>query len=234
MYRIDPRILIIQIIVSGVCIFWIFSPVGMAVEIAFLMGFLLYLRLPKEAVRLGLWFCFIAGLYALVSHTDVPQAVERPIFLLRKMAPLIGVILLSLKSMSVSELMAGLQKLHCPKSTSLALAIALRFLPTIRQELSQIRDAMKTRGIPLTFAGLLKTPVLTTEYMLVPFMMRCVKIADELAAAAVTRAVENPAPRGMRIPMKIRRRDVVYLILAVGSNLTALSCGRFGLLGGLA
>ena len=69
--------------------------------------------------------------------------------------------------------------------------------------------------------------------MLVPFMMRCVKIADELAAAAVTRAVENPAPRGMRIPMKIRRRDVVYLILAVGSNLTALSCGRFGLLGGL-
>lgn len=35
MYRIDPRILIFQIIVSGVCIFWIFSPVGMAVEIIF-------------------------------------------------------------------------------------------------------------------------------------------------------------------------------------------------------
>ena len=222
MYRIDPRILILQIIVSGVCIFWIFSPVGMAVEITFLMGFLLFLRLPKEAIRLGLWFCFIAGLYALVSRLGVPQSIERPCFLLRKMSPLIGVILLSLRSMSVSELMVGLQKLRCPKSTSLALAIALRFLPTIRQELSQIKDAMKTRGVPLTM-----------EYMLVPFMMRCVKIADELAAAAVTRAIENPAPRGMRIPMKIRGRDVVYLVLVVGSNLTALSCGRFGPLGGL-
>lgn len=45
------------------------------------MGFLLYLRLPKEAVRLGLWFCFIAGLYALVSRLGVPQSIERPIFL---------------------------------------------------------------------------------------------------------------------------------------------------------
>lgn len=234
MYRIDPRILILQIIVSGVCIFWIFSPVGMAVEITFLMGFLFYLRLPKEAVRLGLWFCFIVGLYALVSHSGAPQAIERPIFLLRKMSPLIGIILLSLKSMSVSELMVGLQKLRCPKSTSLALAIALRFLPTIRQELSQIKNAMKTRGVPLTFSTFLKAPTLTMEYMLVPFMMRCVKIADELAAAAVTRAIESPTPRGMRIPMKIRGRDVVYLALVVGSNLTALSCGRFGPLGGLA
>lgn len=234
MYRIDPRILFFQIIVSGVCIFWIFSPVGMAVEIIFLMGFLLYLRLPKEAVRLGLWFCFIAGLYALVSRLGVPQSIERPIFLLRKMSPLIGVILLSLKSMSVSELMVGLQKLRCPKSTSLALAIALRFLPTIRQELSQIKDAMKTRGVPLTFSTFLKAPALTMEYMLVPFMMRCVKIADELAAAAVTRAIENPAPRGMRIPMKIRFRDIFYLLLVFSSNLAALSCGRFGPLGGLA
>ena len=72
------------------------------------------------------------------------------------------------------------------------------------------------------------------EYMLVPFMMRCVKIADELAAAAVTRAIENPAPRGMRIPMKIRFRDIFYLLLVFSSNLAALSCGRFGPLGGLA
>ncbi len=230
MYRIDPRILIVQIIVSGACIFWIFSPVGMAVETAFLMGFLLYLRRPEEAVRLGLWFCFIVGLYALAIHLGVPQAIERPVFLLRKMSPLIGVILLSLKSMSVSELMAGLQKLRCPKSTSLALAIALRFIPTIRQELSQIKDAMRTRGVPLTLSTFLKAPALTAEYMLVPFMMRCVKVADELAAAAVTRAIENPAPRGMRIPMKIRIRDIFYLLLVVGSNLAALSCGRFALL----
>lgn len=222
MHRIDPRILVIQIVISGLCTFWVYSTVGIACEVLFFMGFLLYLRLPKEALRLGVWFCLISTLYALASALGAPQAIERPLFLLRKMSPLAGVMLLSLRSMSVSALIAGLQKLHCPKSISLALAIALRFIPTIRQELSQIKDAMKTRGVPLNLVTFVKAPAVTTEYMLIPFMMRCTKVADELAAAAVTRAIENPAPRGMRIPMKIRSKDVVYLMLVIGTNLGTL------------
>jgi energy-coupling factor transport system permease protein len=204
----------------------------MACEILVLMGFLLYLRLPKEALWLGFWFCLISGLYALVSTLDAPQVIERPLFLLRKMSPLVGVMILSLRSMSVSELIAGLQKLYCPKSISLALAIALRFIPTIRQELSQIKDAMKTRGVSLNFVTFVKAPTVTMEYLLIPFMMRCIKVADELAAAAVTRAIENPAPRGMRIPMKIRPREIVYLMLVIGTNSGVLLYSYLGWTGG--
>lgn len=222
MYRIDPRILIIQIAISGLCVFWIFKPTAMLFEILFFMGFLLYLRFPKEALRLVFWFVFLSVLYALASTYNAPQIVIQPIFLLRKLSPLIGVMALSLKAMTVSELIAGLQKLRCPKAATLALAVALRFIPTIRHELAQIRNAMKTRGIPLNFITFVKAPVMTTEYIIVPFLMRCTKVADELSAAAVTRAIENPTPRGLRVPMKLRIKDVVYLTLVVCANLGTL------------
>ena len=53
MHRIDPRIVIIQIVLSGICAFWIFKPLAMLCEVLFLMSFLLYLQHPKEALRLG-------------------------------------------------------------------------------------------------------------------------------------------------------------------------------------
>lgn len=55
MHRIDPRIVIIQIVLSGICAFWIFKPLAMLCEVLFLMSFLLYLQHPKEALRLGVW-----------------------------------------------------------------------------------------------------------------------------------------------------------------------------------
>ena len=42
MHRIDPRIVIIQIALSGICAFWIFKPLAMLCEVIFLMSFLLY------------------------------------------------------------------------------------------------------------------------------------------------------------------------------------------------
>lgn len=226
MHRIDPRIVIIQIVLSGICAFWIFKPLAMLCEVIFLMSFLLYLQHPKEALRLGVWFAFLVGLYALLNESNAPQIIVQPVFLLRKLSPLLGVMVLSLKALTVSELFMGLQKLHCPKSATLALAVALRFIPTIRHELEQIRNGMKTRGVPLNVITFVKAPAMTTEYMIIPFIMRCIKVADELSAAAVTRAIENPVPRGMRVPLKIRIKDIVYALTiewAVSLTLVALA-----------
>lgn len=175
MHRIDPRIVIIQIVLSGICAFWIFKPLAMLCEVIFLMSFLLYLQHPKEALRLGVWFAFLVGLYALLNESNAPQIIVQPVFLLRKLSPLLGVMVLSLKALTVSELFMGLQKLHCPKSATLALAVALRFIPTIRHELEQIRNGMKTRGVPLNVITFAKAPAMTTEYMIIPFIMRCIE-----------------------------------------------------------
>lgn len=75
MHRIDPRIVIIQIVLSGICAFWIFKPLAMLCEVLFLMSFLLYLQHPKEALRLGVWFAFLVGLYALLNESNAPQII---------------------------------------------------------------------------------------------------------------------------------------------------------------
>ena len=76
MHRIDPRIVIIQIVLSGICAFWIFKPLAMLCEVIFLMSFLLYLQHPKEALRLGVWFAFLVGLYALLNESNAPQIIS--------------------------------------------------------------------------------------------------------------------------------------------------------------
>lgn len=57
MHRIDPRIVIIQIVLSGICAFWIFKPLAMLCEVIFLMSFLLYLQHPKGGFAAGSMVC---------------------------------------------------------------------------------------------------------------------------------------------------------------------------------
>lgn len=62
MHRIDPRIVIIQIVLSGICAFWIFKPLAMLCEVLFLMS--LFGLSSGEKQRLA-----VASIYAM--DTDV-------------------------------------------------------------------------------------------------------------------------------------------------------------------
>lgn len=222
MCRIDPRMILLQVLITAVCMFWISSPMGIFLEICSLLLFLLYLRLPGQALHLAVYFAVAGLLFELTAFYPVPLFIERLCFLLHRLSPMVGIMILSIRSISVSQLVTGMQKLHCPRKMALTVAVALRFIPTISQELSQIRDALKTRGVPLNIVTFVKAPVLTTEYILVPFMMRGVRVADELSASAVTRAIESPAPRGERIPTKIRPKDIIYLALVLAADVGIL------------
>ena len=68
-----------------------------------------------------------------------------------------------------------------------------------------IRDAMKLRNIH----GVQKI-----ECLLVPIMISATTTAEELSAAAVTRGIENPAPKTSMIEMKFGVQD--FLCLAAG------------------
>ena len=228
MCRIDPRMILLQVLITAVCMFWISSPMGIFLEICSLLLFLLYLRLPGQALHLAAYFAVADLLFELTAFYPMPLFIERLCFLLHRLSPMVGIMILSIRSISVSQLVTGTQKLHCPRKMALTVAVALRFIPTISQELSQIRDALKTRGVPLNIVTFVKAPVLTTEYILVPFMMRGVRVADELSASAVTRAIESPAPRGERIPTKIRPKDIIYLALVLAADVGILLYDHLG------
>lgn len=95
----------------------------------------------------------------------------------------------------VNEFMAVMYKLRMPASLVIPLAVTLRYFPVVKEEWGHIRDAMNMRGISASWWGFLAHPLQTTECIYVPMLISAVKIADELAAAAVTRGIDNPKPR---------------------------------------
>ena len=223
MSRIDPRVIILQILITAACMFWIASPLGILLEICLLTVCLLYLRLPWQALRLAVYFLIVELLFELTSAYDVPLFFERIFFLLHRLSPMVGIVILSTRSISVSQLVTGMQKLRCPKKMALTVAVALRFLPTIRQELSQIQDALKTRGLPLNPVTFMKAPVLTTEYVLVPFMMRGVRVADEQEIWSGTSPSDSmPLPTAFACfrPLSVSSRSESPLL----PNGSALAC----------
>lgn len=117
------------------------------------------------------------------------------VMFLRKIFPCAMVGGIFIATTRVNEFMAAMHKLRLPKSLVIPLAVMLRYFPAVREEWGHIRDAMNMRGLAASFTGLLKAPLKTIECVYVPLLFSAARLADELAAAAVTRGIDNPAPR---------------------------------------
>lgn len=107
----------------------------------------------------------------------------------------------------VSEFLCAMQTIRVPKSLVIPMAVMLRYLPAVREDWRFIRDAMALRDVSPSLQGLVRRPGMTAECLYVPLMMSAAKTADELSMAAVTRGIENPAPRTCLTPIRFGPGD---------------------------
>lgn len=112
---------------------------------------------------------------------------------------------------TVSEFIAGMERLHIPRQITIPMAVMFRFFPTVMEEWHAIGDAMKMRGIRLR--GGKAGSIL--EYRLVPMLMCSVKIGEELSAASLTRGLGGPVKRTNICNIGIRVQDVFMLLLCL-------------------
>lgn len=112
--------------------------------------------------------------------------------------------------MPPGEAIAALFKMHCPKFFALPLTFMLRFAPTVRNEFRAVFAAMHLRGL-ISVAH----PLRTFEYTLIPIIVRSSKIADELAASAELRGIENPGPHSCIRRIVLTRKDIALIGIAV-------------------
>lgn len=115
-------------------------------------------------------------------------------------------------------LSAFLSRLRMPTPFILGLLVVFRFFPTMRTELKGVGRSMKNRG--RTAAGqLLAHPVQSMEYVLVPFLLRVLQLADQLSVSAVARGAERPGVRGSYYEKRAGTRD--HIAAAVCAIVTA-------------
>ncbi len=119
------------------------------------------------------------------------------------------------RTTKIGELMSAMQKMHVPNGITIALAVVMRFFPTIREEYASIRDAMKMRGVMLGGGNALRM----VEFRMIPLLFSCVNIGDELSAAAITRGLGGKVQRSSVVELKLSVIDYAFIFfftIAIG------------------
>ena len=120
---------------------------------------------------------------------------------------------LVISTTKAGEFLSAMVRLHIPKKLIIPIAVMLRYLPTIREDWHNIKDAMRPRDVSPTFWGFLKAPAMTVNCIYVPLLTTASKAADELSIASVTRGIENPKPRTYLISIRMQWADLLALVL---------------------
>lgn len=211
-HYLDPRSKLVILILINIIVF---SEIPFYIELICVslicLGFI-YQRMWKALLKCILQYAIILILNELFMYLPHMLAAMFGILIMvsRRLFPLLsfGKILLA---SPVGEMIAALQTIHVPKKLIVALTVVLRFFPTMREEYSSIRDAMKIRGIPLTVHNVICHPVVTTEYILVPTIQRFSVISEELSAAAVTRGIDSDRKRTSYYLPQLHMADYIFL-----------------------
>lgn len=106
-----------------------------------------------------------------------------------RMWPLINMALTVSLSMEIGNALMALKKMRLPRIIYLPIMVALRFIPGFINDVKQLRDCLLIRGITLNFYALLRRPNRTLRLLLVPMVIRALRLADELAIAAELKRV---------------------------------------------
>lgn len=122
---------------------------------------------------------------------------------------------------------AFLSRIRVPSGVILGVLVVFRFFPTMKTELRGVRESMHNRGLTAA-AQLLRHPAATFEYMLVPMLMRCLQIADQLSVSAVSRGIETPGVRTSYYAAPIRIRDYACMTVFTAGTASFLMLGGVG------
>ena len=210
---LDPRTKFFLVLCMGLSIA---LPVPMYVEAVNITVFACLFFLngqAKTAVKLTAFFLVLAALSYIPQGTGIFSTVILPVsFMARRfMLPIVAGKYL-IDSTPVGLLMSALEKLKMPANIVITLSVMFRFFPTLGEEYRCIKNAMKMRGIGLNAMNVMRHPLMTLEYVMVPLLSSASRIGDELAAAGHTKGVDSP---GKKIRYKTARFGIADIFASL-------------------
>ena len=223
---LDPRTKFFLVLCMGFSI-TVFVPLYVeAVNITLFACLFLLNGQAKTAVKLMVLFLVLAALSYIPQNTGALASIVLPVsFMIRRfMLPIVAGKYL-IDSTPVGLLTSALEKLKMPHSLVITLSVMFRFFPTLGEEYRSIKNAMKMRGIGLNVLNVMRHPLLTLEYVMVPLLSSAARIGDELAAAGHTKGVDAP---GKKVRYKTARFGIadVFMSLYIAAGFCAVIGSR--------
>jgi len=214
--RLDPRTKLFMIfVVSAVVMMTATTPLQWALRIAMTLIPILLLILEKRyASALRFSVLYVAAiLLTFFFLSEESTGILKSLLtgycgIIAQFLPALITAWYVVRTTKIDEFMSAMQKMHIPDGIAISLAVVMRFFPTIKEEYTSIRDAMKMRGVMLGGGNALKM----IEFRLIPLLFSCVNIGDELSAAAITRGLGGKVKRTSVVELKLHVAD--YLLIA--------------------
>lgn len=100
-----------------------------------------------------------------------------------------------------------------PTAFSVTFSVMMRFIPTVKEEINAIKQAMSYRGLCINFKSIICHPVLMIEHVLVPLLISSAHVMDELAAASMCRGLDTDVHRTSIYTVKFRLQDFSFIVL---------------------
>ena len=184
---LDPRTKLVCIFAAG-CLLVGTIP-GWA-ELSFLLigsALLLNYSMGRELLKFWGVLVFMVALEMFLLQTSANGMTMFLLLmcqLMRRFIPCLMAAFVFVRTTTISELMASVQKMHLPYGMAIPFAVVIRFFPTFKEEHKNIKQAMKMRGIRFSL-----------EHILVPMLHSALNISDELSAAALSRGLGSKKQR---------------------------------------
>jgi energy-coupling factor transport system permease protein len=114
-----------------------------------------------------------------------------------------------------------LEQSHVPYEFTFAFTTAVRFVPVLAEEAQTIMDAQKARGLELERGSFMKR-IRNYIPILIPLIVSAIRRSLELAEAMESRAWGAAKKRTNLYVLKMRRGDLVLIIISVILLITAV------------
>ena len=194
-FRPDPRTWLLFCLLGIASILLVHSEIG---GLCLFLGCLLIHLLTGKANKILPYMLYYLVFYG-IGWAGVRLLDSNVAFSVSSMLSSIGIVgrkiliplsfATALAGEATGSLMAALQAMRFPKAVGIAVAVVLRFFPTISGEYRAIRSSQRCRGIGVGVVHTLTHLPSTVEYILIPLILRTTKVAEELSASMTVRGV---------------------------------------------
>lgn len=211
----DPRSKLVTVIFASLILMSRANPSMELIFMVFMTCLLCLSGSIKKAMVIFMSYIALVFLTTQFFHeiTGVLSAIISFILVVYKsLLPPVAAGMFATQNTSVGEWVAAMKKWHMPNFLIIPFIVICRFFPTLRHDFKSIRQAMKCRGIYLSFSQVVKHPIQTMEYFLVPILKQVDYTAQELSATALVRGLGYEGQHTSVISIRLKVQD--YLLLA--------------------
>lgn len=183
-----------------------------------IIGIMLILVLNTKAYKIFLGFLITSLIFIFIDWAVCKYNLPIIFFAVSKIGKMflptfMGFYILS-KETSSSDFMSAFNSVKLPKAIQIPFVVMLRFIPTVQEALKDVRKALRIRGFDKK--TLIKHPIFTMEYLIVPTLMSCSRSMDELASAAICRGFSNEKSRTYLVNTRVGIIDILIIMIYVG------------------